>query len=139
MTPSFVIDCSITMAWLFSDERTDETAQIQDRLIAESALVPEHWFLEVANVLVMAEKRNRLSIADSTQFVQLLRSLEIEADHEFATSAFDVLIPVCRSHGLTSYDAAYLELAQRRQLPLATLDKELRRAAMSVGVKLLGQ
>lgn len=139
MTASFIIDCSITMAWLFADERTAETESIQERLILESVLVPSHWYLEVANVLVMAEKRKRISAADSTQFVQLLETLDIVSDSELGAETFDILIPLCRSHGLTSYDAAYLDLAMRRQLPLATLDDELRRAAVSVGIPVLGK
>lgn len=139
MNPSFVIDCSITMAWLFSDERTDATASIQDRLMIESVLVPTHWYLEVANVLMMAEKRKRISVRDSTQFLQLLDSLEIISDASLGTNAFSVLIPLCRAHNLTSYDAAYLELALLRQLPLATLDEDLRNAAVAVGITVLGK
>ena len=72
MKPTLIIDCSMTMAWCFADEGTEETAKIQDRLITEAAIVPAHWFLEVANVLAMAEKRKRISAADSTEFVKLL-------------------------------------------------------------------
>lgn len=139
MKPTLIIDCSLTMAWCFADEYTEETAQIQDRLVAEAAVVPAHWFLEVANVLVMAEKRRRISAADSTQFVQLLAALDIEVDGESAARAFDHLMPLCRNYGLTSYDAAYLDLALRWQLPLATLDDDLRKAATTLGVHILGK
>lgn len=137
--PSFIIDCSITMAWCFEDERTEATVRIQDRLIDEGAIVPRHWELEVANVLVMAEKRKRISTADSMRFLNDLRVFEIQVDNQSSGWIFDHVLPLCRAHGLTSYDAAYLDLALRRQLPLATLDNDLRRAATSLGMEILGQ
>ena len=133
MTPSLIIDCSITMAWCFADEATVETARVQDRLIAEAAVVPSHWFLEVVNVLAMAEQRKRITAADATSFLHLLAALDIQTDHETSARAFDHLPPLCRSHGLTSYDAAYLDLAVRRRLPLASLDDDLRQAAVRSG------
>jgi predicted nucleic acid-binding protein len=139
MTPGLIIDCSITMAWCFADEATVETARVQDRLIAEAAVVPSHWFLEVVNVLVMAERRKRISAADATGFLHLLSALDIQSDQETSTRAFDHLPSLCRSHELTSYDAAYLELALRRQLPLASLDDDLRRAAADLGIQVLGK
>ena len=139
MTPSLIIDCSITMAWCFADEATVETARVQDRLIAEAAVVPAHWFLEVVNVLAMAEKRRRIAAADASNFLHLLAALDIQTDHETAARAFDHLPPLCRSHGLTSYDAAYLDLAVRRRLPLASLDDDLRQAAIGLGIQVLGK
>jgi predicted nucleic acid-binding protein len=139
MTPGLIIDCSITMAWCFADEATAETAEVQDRLIAEAALVPSHWFLEVLNVLVMAEKRQRIAAADANNFHHLLAALDIQTDHETSARAFDHLPPLCRSHGLTSYDAAYLDLAVRRRLPLASLDDNLRQAAIGLGIQVLGK
>jgi len=139
MTPSLIIDCSITMAWCFADEATVETARVQDRLIAEAAVVPSHWFLEVVNVLVTAEKRERIASADVTSFLHLLAALDIQTDHETSTRAFDHLPALCRSHRLTSYDAAYLDLAVRRRLPLASLDDDLRQAAIGLGIEVLGK
>jgi len=139
MTPGLIIDCSITMAWCFADEATAETAEVQDRLTAEAALVPSHWFLEVLNVLVMAEKRQRIAAADANNFLHLLAALDIQTDHETSARAFDHLPPLCRSHGLTSYDAAYLDLAVRRRLPLASLDDNLRQAAIGLGIQVLGK
>ena len=139
MTPSLIIDCSITMAWCFADEGTVETARVQERLIAEAAVVPSHWFLEVVNVLVMAERRERIAAADASSFLQLLTALDIQTDHETSARAFDHLPPLCRSHGLTSYDAAYLDLAVRRRLPLASLDDDLRQAAIGLGIQVLGK
>ena len=139
MTPTLIIDCSITMAWCFADEATVDTARLQDRMIVEAALVPEHWRLEVVNVLVMAERRKRIAAADATVFLQLLSTLDIQCDRETSARAFDHLPPLCRGHSLSSYDAAYLELALRRRLPLASLDDELRLAAVSLGVQVLGK
>jgi predicted nucleic acid-binding protein len=138
MNSTMIIDCSMTMAWCFADERTPVSDRIQDRLITEAALVPAHWFLEVTNVLAMAEKRQRITAADSALFVDLLTEFEIEIDEEFSGRAFDYLLPLCRSQRLTSYDAAYLDLALRRQLPLASLDTELCRAAKSLGLQIVG-
>lgn len=139
MKPAFVVDCSVTMAWLFEDERTEETSQIQDRLASEAAVVPVHWLLEVTNVLFLAEKRKRISVTTSAEFLRLLRGLEFEVDHDWKIDRIDPWLTLCRAHGLTSYDAVYLELAVRRQLPLATLDDNLRKAAKGVGVELLGK
>jgi len=139
MTAMLIIDCSITMSWCFADEATAASAEVQDRLIDETALVPAHWFLEVTNVLAMAEKRRRITAADSDTFLRLLRTLDIDVDDETTGRAFEHLLPLCRNQGLTSYDAAYLDLAVRRQLPLATLDDDLRAAAVNVGVTVLGK
>lgn len=87
----------------------------------------------------MAEKRNRISSADASQFLQLLSILDIQVDEDASRRAFDHLLPLCRTHNLTSYDAAYLDLAIRRQLPLASLDDALRAAAMSLGMPVLGK
>jgi predicted nucleic acid-binding protein len=134
---TFIIDCSITMAWCFPDEATPATAKVQQRLESEAALVPAHWFLEVTNVLAVAEKRQRIIPARSAEFLTLLEALDIERDDDGAVRAFAQLLPLCRSHGLTSYDAVYLDLALRRRLPLATLDKALHIAAKSLGVDVL--
>jgi predicted nucleic acid-binding protein len=139
MTPAFIVDCSVAMTWVFHDEASPETTQLLRRLDVESALVPAHWFLEVANVLAIAERRQRLTATQSAQFVGLLDLLQFEIDNEASGRAFDHILTLSRSHTLTSYDAAYLELAIRRKLPLATLDDELRSAAAALGVPLLGK
>jgi predicted nucleic acid-binding protein len=139
LKPAFIVDCSIAMAWCFSDETTPATAKIQDRLEKEAALVPAHWFLEVTNVLSIAERRKRITPAQSTAFLTFLDTMDIEVDGEASARAFAHLLPLCRSHGLTSYDAAYLELALRRGTPLASLDNELRAGAKALGVELLGR
>ena len=120
------------------DERTPFSEQIQDRLITEAALVPTHWYLEVANVLAMAEKRNRITSADSSMFLELLGDLKLEIDFEFSARALSHLLPLCRRHRLTSYDAVYLDMGVRRGLPLASLDRDLCQAAVTLGIEVLG-
>ena len=139
MSAAFVIDCSITMAWCFSDEATPKAQKLLDRLEEESVLVPGLWFLEVANVLAMAEKRKRITAAKSTEFLSLVETFDIETDRESENRAFAHLLPLCRTHGLTSYDAVYLDLAARRKLPLASLDDDLRRCARALRITLLGK
>jgi predicted nucleic acid-binding protein len=139
LTAALIIDCSITMAWCFADEATEAAARVLDRLETEAALVPALWFLEVTNVLASAERRQRITAAQSTEFLMLLSAMEIDVDHEAASRALSQILPLCRSEGLTSYDATYLELALRRRLPLATLDAELRSAAGKLGIDLLGK
>jgi predicted nucleic acid-binding protein len=139
VSATFVLDCSITMAWAFDDEITTASSAVLDRLESEVAVVPAHWFLEVTNVLAMAEKRKRITATTSTEFLALLNTLDIQTDPETADRAFAHLLPLCRSHSLTSYDAAYLDLAMRRHLPLASLDDDLRRSAKKLGIPLLGK
>lgn len=139
MKPSYVVDCSIAMAWCFADESTEATAELLDRLVDEAALVPGWWYVEVTNVIALAEKHNRITADATAEFLALIESLEIEIDTEAPTRAFHYLLPLCRNHRLTSYDAIYLDLAVRRNLPLATLDESLRQAAEKVGVTLLGK
>jgi predicted nucleic acid-binding protein len=137
MTPSFIIDCSMTMSWFFPDEATATAQQIQNRLISEAAIVPSIWYLEVANVLSMAEKRKRTTQEDSAAFLRHLQTFEIHADDTWQHRAFDQVMTLCRVHQLTSYDAAYLELAIRSQLPLASLDNALCKAAKALGLRIL--
>ena len=139
MSAAFVLDCSLTMTWAFGDEATATSFTILDRLEVEAAVVPAHWFLEVTNVLAMAEKRKRITASKSAEFLTLLSTLDIQTDTETAERAFAHLLPLCRNHGLTSYDAAYLELAMRQQLPLASLDDDLRRSAKKLGIPVLGK
>ena len=138
MSAAFVVDCSIAMAWLFNDEATAKTAALLNRLATETALVPAWWFIEITNVLAMAERKGRIKPTESDAFIADLSKLGIERDDEAPDRAFTHLLGLCRRHRLTSYDAIYLDLAVRRNLPLATLDDALRKAAHKVGVRLLG-
>ncbi len=138
MNAAFVVDCSMTMAWCFADDATPATIALEDRLLVESALVPWHWHLEVTNVLAMAERKSRISLGDVETFLNHLTSLAIECDPPSAAIIFHDVLTLSRAQKLTVYDAAYLELALRTKLPLATLDRELRVAASRLGVVLLG-
>jgi predicted nucleic acid-binding protein len=125
------------MAWLFHDEATPNTAALLNRLAAETALVPALWFIEVTNVLALAERKGRISASQSDAFIADLRKLAIERDDDAPDRAFTHLLALCRTHQLTTYDAIYLDLAVRRNLPLATLDDALRKSARKLGVSLI--
>jgi len=138
MNAAFVVDCSVAMAWLFHDEATPKTAALLNRLATETALVPGWWFIEITNVLAMTERRGRITPTQSDAFIADLGKLGIERDDEAPDRAFTHLLALCRTHRLTSYDAVYLDLAVRRNLPLATLDGDLRKSARKLGIRLLG-
>lgn len=131
----FVVDASVTMAWCFEDEATEATEAVLDRLRSERALVPAIWPLEVANVLLVAQRRDRVSEAQIGRFVRLLTQLPIDVDETDADIAG--LVALGRTHQLSSYDASYLLLAERAGLPLATLDSRLTQAAARAGVPLM--
>ena len=130
----FVLDCSITVAWLFEDESTPQTDELLDRLKDSGALVPALWRLELGNVLARAERLKRITAAQIADYLDLLDRSPIVTDTETESRAFREILTLARNEDLTTYDAAYLELAARRRLPLATLDKELIRAAHRVQV-----
>jgi predicted nucleic acid-binding protein len=133
----WVFDASVTMAWCFDDERTAATDALLTRLATSPATVPQIWPLEVANVLALAMRKGRLTPAKRAQFIALLEASPIHVDAATAGGAFGATLALADAHGLTVYDAAYLELATRLALPLATLDADLRGAAARAGVPLL--
>jgi predicted nucleic acid-binding protein len=133
---SFVLDCSAVLPWVFGDEATEETDQLLDELAAgEQALVPAIWHLEVGNVLLGAMRKKRIDQAGVETFFSRLGDLEILVDAETADRAWDKTLDLAQQHRLSAYDAAYLELAMRHGVPLATLDKELAAACRTTGVK----
>ena len=134
---SFVLDCSVTMAWCFDDERTAATDALLDKLVAEGAEAPSIWPLEVTNVLIGAARRNRISPAAANVAAQRIAALPLLIDLEGSRRAWDSLLQLAVRYGLTSYDTCYLELALRKALPLATLDTALQRAATEAGVIVL--
>ena len=141
MSLEFVLDSSVTMAWFFDDEATAATAATDELLDVLNqdgrAVVAAHWALEVGNTLLTAERRKRVSVADSSHFLAFLDAMPIETDAETVARASGATLALARTHGLTLYDSAYLELAMRRGLPLATRDKDLRAAAKKTGVPCL--
>jgi predicted nucleic acid-binding protein len=135
---SFVLDSSMTLAWYFEDERTEERTAVLQRVAAEGAIVPAHWRLEVLNGFQAALRRQRIDRAYRDASLVDLESLLITIDSETNLSAWAATLQLSDRLGLTAYDAAYLELALRRRLPLATLDGDLIRAARSENVPLVG-
>ncbi len=135
-TAEFVLDGSVTLAWFFEDEADAYAESIEDSLAIAQAVVPTLWSLEVANGLLVGERRKRTTEAKATQFLTLLSSLPIAVDPETAVRAWKDTLLLARAHHLSAYDAAYLELALRRGLPLASLDGPLKAAAKAVGVAL---
>lgn len=129
-----VLDCSVALTWCFDDEASAEGDAVLDRVRDEGALVPALWHLEVANVLVQAERRKRLTRDELATFLALLAQLPIMIDDETARRAWHEISDIARSEGLSAYDAAYLELAARRALPLATKDRALSDAAARLGI-----
>jgi predicted nucleic acid-binding protein len=132
----FVLDCSVTMAWLFDDEDDLRAAAVRDSLDADMALVPAIWPLEVANALVVAERRQRVSRAEALRFLEVLRQLPIDVGAVPSLAAVEGALQIAHETGLSVYDAAYLDLAATQGLPLATLDRRLAAAAARVGVAL---
>jgi len=137
MTGRFVIDNSVVMAWCFQDEASRYADVVLDRLRACEALVPAIWPLEAGNVLLVAERNKRLSVADSARFVALLNELPLTVEQETPQRAMGEILMLAREHRLSTYDASYLDLAMRNGVPLATLDTGLRRAARKCRVPLL--
>jgi predicted nucleic acid-binding protein len=132
-----VLDGSMTMTWCFADEATDATAAVLRELDGGEAVVPGIWALEVANSLLVAERKRRISDEKSSEFVSMLEGLPILVDPDETNRTFGAVLSLAREAGLTSYDASYLELAIRSNLPLASLDAPLRKAARARGVALL--
>ncbi len=132
----FVLDCSVTMAWCFDDEATPYTDGVRDSLADVRAVVPSIWPLEVANASIVGERRKRLDEARSRRFINLLEALPIAVDDETGSRAFSDISHLARAYQLSTYDAAYLELAVRRGFPMACLDGKLKAAATAAGVLL---
>lgn len=132
---SFVIDASVAMAWCFEDEASAAADAVLQRLGRDEAVVPSLWHLEVTNVLLVAERRGRVTEAQASRFLGLLGRLPIRSDE--APADVTSILAAGRRHGLSAYDAAYLVLAERLAAPLATLDEGLATAARAAGVELL--
>jgi predicted nucleic acid-binding protein len=128
---NFVLDCSVTMAWCFQDEASKYADQVLDSFQENSAIVPSLWYLEVINVLLMAEKRKRVNECQQISFLNLIKQLPI--DTTYLAEDLNSLRLLCKEFGLTAYDGCYLNLALANNLPLATLDEKLRTAVTKAG------
>lgn len=134
---SLVLDSSTTLAWIYADERTDTVQKILFWVSERGAWVPAIWRLEIANALEMGIRRRRIDGAFRDAMLSDLSSLPIRIDKETNTHAWGATLRLAGKHRLTLYDAAYLEVARRRGLPLATLDRELRAGAVAEGIRVL--
>jgi predicted nucleic acid-binding protein len=135
---SLVLDSSIALTWIYADEGDEQTEHVLQRVTQSEAWVPAIWRLEVANSLQQGLKRGRIDRDDRDLGLADLSRLRIHVDPETDTHAWSTTLDLSTRFNLTVYDAAYLELAMRRGLPLATLDRALRAAASAAGVTLLG-
>ena len=132
----FVVDAPVSLAWGLEDESNEYTDAVLDALENGKALVPYIWLLEVSNALLVAERRGRVTQAMVAGFLEYLRSLPIVVEQAEPDRIFGEVLLLAREQGLSVYDAAYLDLALRRGLPLATQDQVLRDAARRMGVEL---
>ena len=137
MSDDFVVDNSVIMAWCFKDETSQYADNILDRLEDATGFVPSIWPLEVCNVLLVAERKKRISEAGSIRFIALLTELPIVVEQEPPERMIKEIFALAREHKLSSYDASYLDLAMRKGLPIATLDKNLLAAAKRSKVAIL--
>jgi len=131
---SLVLDCSVAMSWCFEEEAGDYADRVLDALEEGEAFVPSVWPLEVANVLVVAERRGRLKVGESARFLELLQSLPIFVEEVSLPRATGAVLSLARELDLSVYDASYLELAMRSGVALATHDQALAKAADAAGV-----
>jgi predicted nucleic acid-binding protein len=136
---AFVLDASMTMSWCFADEITPYSHSLLNALSESYAEVPALWLFEVINVLAVAERKKRITELGAQEFLQTLAGLDIRIEPASATKNGETLLSLTRLYGLTAYDAAYLELAKRKGLPLATLDHDLIAAAAQYGIARMRQ
>jgi len=135
-TKNFVLDGSVTMVWGFEDEADEYAEAILERMPDLQAHVPSLWPLEVANALLVGERRRRITSAETARFIAILGAFPITVDDQTVAHAWADTMHLARAHNLSSYDAAYLELAIRLGMPLAALDGKLKTAAGAMGVPL---
>ena len=134
----FVLDASIVLTWCFPDEESKKAEEISERIaLGDRPAVTSFWRHEVLNALLMGEKRNRLTSELVKSFIEDLARLPIDVDAPESATVFQVTQGLCRKHGLTAYDAAYLELAMRNRVALTTADAALERAARAEGIAVI--
>jgi predicted nucleic acid-binding protein len=129
----FVLDSSVALAWFFADEADAYANDVAHKFASARALVPAIWPLEIANTIVMGERRKRSTEAQAARWLTYLQGLPIDVEPTVITFAWGNVLRLAREHQVSTYDAAYLELALRRSRPLATLDDGLRTALRAAG------
>ena len=135
---SLILDASAALAWVYQDEITDLSQEILDRVTAGGAWVPAMWRLEIANGLQIGIRRGRIDAAYRDEALSTLALYDIKMDADTWLQAWGMTVRLADRFGLTLYDAAYVELAQRRSLPLASFDDQMRTAAQALGLDLIG-
>jgi predicted nucleic acid-binding protein len=136
---TFVVDSSVALSWCFEDERTPATAALLERVGEAGAVVPQHWPAEVLNGLMMAERRRRIDADRRRRLAGFLGDLPLVMDADTNAHLWGTTQRLAETFRLTVYDAIYLELAHRRRLALASLDRDLCDAAAALGVPILGR
>jgi len=134
---SLVLDSSAALAWVFSDEAAPDMDVVFDQVAERGAVVPSLWILEIANALTVAVRRERITRNERDDALADLAALDVSIDPETEQHAWKATLQLADRHGLSVYDASYLELAQRKRLPLVTLDHALVRAAEAASVDVL--
>ena len=138
MSAGFIVDASVGFAWVYQGQATPETDHLLNEVAAgATVIVPALWFLEMSNVLLIAQRRHRLTAGQRKAAMEKLAAMQLTVDEEGTRNAFGKTSELAEKYGLTIYDATYLELASRRSLPLAWRDEALRNAAKQCGLKVL--
>jgi len=133
----FVLDCSVSIAWVMKDEENTISNTILQKLSTESAIVPSIWKLEIGNVLLSCQRNNRISKEHRLRALYIYDELPIATDTFTGKYAWQETIELADRYSLSLYDACYLELAMRLKLPLATFDKQLKKACDTARVKII--
>jgi predicted nucleic acid-binding protein len=133
--PTFVLDSSIALSWFFADEGGAFAKGVANSMATARAIAPSIWPLEVANAVLVGERRRRSTPGQASTWLAFMRVLPIVIDDETRSHAWGTTLDLGREHALSAYDAAYLELAIRKNLPIATLDNVLKGAAKKLGVR----
>ena len=138
MTEAFVVDASVGFAWVYPSQASAETdVLLEDVEAGATVVVPALWFLEIANGLLAAQRRKLLTGPERKSALEMLSALCVTIDEDSGHAAFHKTSTLAEKHGLSAYDAAYVEVALRRQLPLGSRDRALRNAAKRSGIKVL--
>lgn len=133
----YVVDCSLALSWVLPDESSEVAEKFRDQLSKNDSLwVPSLWWYEISNGLLAALKRQRITEAECVRLLELLNALPLRTDDELTKESAWRFLAIGREYRLSAYDAAYLELAQRRGISLAALDERLIAAAEKSGVKI---